>query len=57
MAERRAFRVLDAAGSERLPSRHAQEAEFFFVPIYGECYLYRANMHLGKDGLADTNRW
>jgi hypothetical protein len=35
----------------------AQEAEFFYVPIYGECYLFRANRLLGKAGLEDTNKW
>lgn len=34
-----------------------EEAEFFYVPIYGECYLFRANRLLGKAGLEDTNKW
>ena len=33
------------------------QAEFFFVPIYPECYLFRANQQHGKEGLAMTNRW
>eukprot|EP00873_Tetraselmis_striata_P033273 jgi/Tetstr1/453537/TSEL_040505.t1 len=34
-----------------------EEAEFFYVPIYGECYLFRANRLLGKAGLENTNKW
>ncbi|KAK3270001.1 hypothetical protein CYMTET_21581 [Cymbomonas tetramitiformis] len=33
------------------------EAEFFFVPIYGECFLFRENQLAGKQALANTNRW
>jgi hypothetical protein len=34
-----------------------EEAEFFFVPIYPECYLFRENQRAGKDALRNTNRW
>ena len=34
-----------------------EEAEFFFVPIYPECYLFRENHRAGKDALKNTNRW
>lgn len=35
-----------------------QSADFFFVPAYGECYLYRAAQQLGAaKGLDDTNLW
>lgn len=43
----------------RSPMRTANpaEAEFFFVPIYPECYLFRANQMYGKEGLSLTNKW
>jgi hypothetical protein len=34
-----------------------EEAEFFYVPIYPECYLFRVNQRAGKDALRNTNRW
>lgn len=34
-----------------------EEAEFFFVPIYGECHLYQQTALHGKGGLAITNDW
>mmetsp|Transcript_26210 Transcript_26210/g.49800 ORF Transcript_26210/g.49800 Transcript_26210/m.49800 type:complete len:577 (-) Transcript_26210:333-2063(-) len=34
-----------------------EEAEFFFVPIYGECFLFRENQQAGKEALKNTNRW
>ncbi len=35
-----------------------EEADFFYVPIYGECYLFRENSKLGsKEAMPKTNRW
>lgn len=34
------------------------QAEFFLVPIYGECYLWRAVQQLGsKAAITNTNTW
>eukprot|EP00899_Mesostigma_viride_P024867 jgi/Mesvir1/5565/Mv15587-RA.1 len=34
-----------------------KQADFFFVPIYGECYLFRETKVNAKLGLENTNRW
>lgn len=33
------------------------EADFFYVPIYGECFLFRENQQSGKDAMRNTNLW
>jgi len=33
------------------------EAEFFLVPLYGECFLFRENQRAGKEALKITNKW
>lgn len=33
------------------------EADFFYIPIYGECYLFRENQRSGRDAMSNTNRW
>jgi hypothetical protein len=33
------------------------EAEFFFIPLYGECFLFRENQRAGKEALKITNKW
>eukprot|EP00898_Chlorokybus_atmophyticus_P000450 jgi/Chlat1/1405/Chrsp12S02053 len=33
------------------------QAEFFFVPIYGECYLFRETQKNGKTAFDNTNVW
>ena len=34
-----------------------EAAEFFFVPIYPECHLFRESQRSGKEALKNTNRW
>jgi len=33
------------------------EADFFFVPIYGECFLFRETQRSGGAALDITARW
>lgn len=39
-------------------TKNAEEAEFFFVPIYGECYLFRETQNSGtNNAMKVTNLW
>jgi len=51
------IRIHETLLESRYRTLDPEEAEFFYVPIYGECYLFRATQTLGKNGLEDTNKW
>ncbi|KAK3287380.1 Glycerol kinase [Cymbomonas tetramitiformis] len=38
-------------------TKDPEEADFFFIPIYGECMLFKEHKINGKKGLANTNKW
>ena len=51
------IRIHEDLKHSKFRTKDPNEAEFFFVPIYGECHLYRESHRLGKEGLASTNRF
>lgn len=52
------IRIHEAILSSPLHTKDPDKADLFFVPVYGECYLYRAAQQLGpQKGLDDTNGW
>ena len=38
-------------------TKNPEEADFFYVPIYGECYLFRENQRSGREAMSNTNKW
>ena len=38
-------------------TRNPEEADFFYVPIYGECYLFRENQKSSREAMPNTNKW
>lgn len=52
------IRIHEALLASRVRTLDPEEADLFFVPAYGECYLYRAAQQLGPQrGLDDANAW
>ena len=52
------IRIHEELLASPLRTEDPNEAEFFFVPIYGECYIFRAIQQLGsKEGFKSANRF
>ena len=51
------IRIHEDLSKHPLRTMDPEEADFFYVPIYGECFLFRENQKSGKEAMPNTNRW